>query len=319
MEKCVWILCASLVLLCSPTAADAAFPTSCADTCLGDYYGVDCSSLCQDVGGGGGVICDLTEALSDPAATVYAFAESGTFLVFGTKGGTEFCCDDTDDFTAGRLRIDTDDDDDLICLTPTGGECDPVGDTCTFGSSSDWDETTWVKTNGGDDRVFGSDYNTNCGPFDTYYCDDIELGTGDTNQGDHAEAGDGGDRIGGTGDKGIYAYGDAGRDKIRGSDGPNVLYGGSNNGVIFGGSDDDYIDLDPGDGPPVSKQWANGLDGDDEIWGDVTDDKLCGDWADDGDEDDIYGSSGSDKCTYPGEDSFDSCETDDYMCDGAPF
>lgn len=319
MEKCVWTLLTCLALLCPPTIAAAAFPTDCSDDCLGDFDEAPCGALCQDVGGGGGIVCDLGEVLSDPVSTVYAFAESGTFLVFGTKGGTEFCCDNTDDFTAGRLRIDTDADDDLVCLIPTGGECDPPSDTCTFGSSSDWDETTWVLTHRGDDRVFGSDYDTDCGPFKTNYCDDIQLGMGDTDEGNHAEAGAGGDRISGIGDKGIYVLGEAGRDKISGSDGPNVLYGGYNNDVIYGGSEDDYIVLGHGDGAPVTRQWANGLDGADEIFGDTTNDKLCGDWDTDDEVDIIDGSSGTDTCTHPTEDSFTDCNTDDYYCDAPPF
>jgi Ca2+-binding RTX toxin-like protein len=319
MEKCVKILVCFCFLLLSPTMAGATFPDNCDHACLGDYQSVSCSSLCGDITGG--VHCDLSEAGSDPAAIVYGFATAGDFLVFGSKGGTKFCCDDTDDFTANHLRIDTDADDDTVCVGRPGVVCDPPTTTCDWDAHSDWDFPTLIKTYGGDDDVYASDFGTSCGPLASYYCDDIELGTGGT-YGDYAEGGGGGDRIGGVGTVPLIIYGEGGRDKIRGPDatsGMNYLYGGLANDVIYGGSGDDYIVVGPGDGAPVTKQWANGLDGEDTVLGDVTDDVLCGDWDTDSDDDTIGGSSGSDRCTHPTEDTLTSCETNDTFCNDAPF
>jgi hypothetical protein len=318
MENCAWALMICLAAALSPTIANAAFPTDCSDSCLGDYQDASCNSLCYDQTSD--MRCDFQEALSDPAANVYAFADGGTFLVFGDKGGTAFCCDEGD-FTANYVIIDTDDSADLVCAGHPGGPCDPPSATCTWNTSSDWDYPTLIRTRGESDTVYGSDYDTSCGPDETQYCDDIELGAGASggSYGDYAEGGDGGDRIGAVGAYGILAYGDEGRDRIKASDGDSDLYGGSENDVLIGGTGDDYLVLGNGDAPPVPKQWANGLTGTDTVLGDVTDDIICGDWDTDSATDTVSGSSGSDRCTHPTEDTLTSCETTDTLCNNAPF
>lgn len=324
MEKCVRILLTSLVVLLNPVVASAAFPANCEDNCMGDWDSdagpgaPTCDSLCQD--DSGVVRCVFRGAL-DPATTVYAYSDSGDFVIFGEMGGDLFCCDDSD-VTFDSIFIETDADDDVVCLRPYnlgGDECSPDDahtNTCTFDTDSDWDDTTTVRTHRGTDHVSGSNFEDGCG-YNTPWCDHIDLGVGVSGSGneDRANAGGGGDWINADGDYGAIIWGGNGRDKILGTDGADSLLGGDIDGdVILGADGDDSIEVGNAD-----DNWANGQGGTDTIKGGAHVDTLCGAWGSDGNEDTIRGWGGDDTCIHNTDDVLLTCEEEWTTCPAPEF
>lgn len=314
MKKCVlaWLISIPVFLL--PSANIAAFPSSCDDEDMGNWSTADCDFCSNQVDA---IRCDLQESESDPVAHVWAYSHDGDFVIFGKQDSTLFCCD-SGDLTFDRIIIDTDDDDDLVCLQRYDAGCVPGEDLsetdCGFLSGDeDWDDTAWVRTRDGADTVYGSDHEDGCGHDETYWCDDIEVGTG-SGSSDEAYGGAGGDRIGGYGIVRMKAYGDAGEDAIRGTSGNDIIEGGAGADQIRGLGGDDTIWA--GDGA----NWVNGGDGLDSIYGGVNDDILCGNWDDDTETDVIvaYGQDVEDICASDPEDSMTGCDgNEQYECEAA--
>ncbi len=203
-----------------------------------------------------------------------------------------------------------------MCLQHYNDDCD-AGESlneeeCGFDVGvEDWDETAWVRTRDGADTVYGSDWATDCGHDETYWCDDIEVGTG-SGSSDEAYGGAGSDRIGGYGNLRMKAYGDAGEDAIRGTSANDIIEGGAGNDQILGlGGDDTIWGGDDDD-------WINGGDGTDSIYGEDDDDFLCGDWDEDDDTDLISGGgdNSGDYCASDPEDTMTGCDgNEQYACE----
>ncbi len=320
MDRYAWFQILFIVAVSWPAQANATFPTSCDNNSdLGDWNNEDCDSVCTNITGA--IRCDLQSGGSDPVGKIYAYSHDGDFIIFGKIDSDLFCCDSSDSLTFDRLIVDTDDSGDTVCLSHPDGNCDAGGSlddaALDFETGNEgWDETTWVRTRDGDDTVYGADYDDDCGHGGTYWCDDIEVGIGDS-VGDKVYAGDGGDRIGGYGSEGMYAEGQDGEDAIHGTSGDDRLHGGNDDDVIRGAAGDDIITTGPGN------NWAHGGTGYDGIDGHNGNDTLCGDWEDDGEEDDLLAAGealgGEDICADSESDYLDDCEDLRTLCPSAPW
>ena len=169
--------------------------------------------------------------------------------------------------------------------------------------------------------MYGSDYDYQCGHSWSYWCDDIELGSG-SSSGDVAYAGDGSDRVAGNGGVGMYAAGEEGEDKLRGTDDGDRLHGGDDADVIDGRDGIDTITTGTGG---ATENWVNGGDGADVIEGNTDDDVLCGFVSASGQDGDVdlinaISTVDSDICYDDSEDSLSNCETVvDGRCPNPPF
>jgi len=242
---------------------------------------------------------------------------AGNPYIYGTLGGTNFCCD-SDDFTATSAvdaTISADGGDDVICLqdSTTGSCLDEVTGMQVWGAAAT------INGQNGEDEIYTCPSGS--------YADDIDGG----NDGDFIKTYGGADEIWGGGGADTIHAGD-GDDTVYGEEQADIIRGGSNDDVLEGGDHGDTIDGDAdadvirggGDG-----DYLYGGTGADEMVGDGGVDYLGGNDGDDclcGGSFGIGGTSNVDSSndTMNGDGDTDDCYyVDDYPevdvvsnCDG---
>ena len=217
-----------------------------------DSYDANCSTYCGYDSVDGRIECDGFAV--NAADTVYALSDpdGGDYpAIFGSAGGTLFCCDDTG-WDGVPIYIATKGGNDAIYLRD--GE-------------SNWNETSEVWSGADNDTVYGSNYD--CG---AYPCDAIYPGNSGGESMDHVYAGGGPDKVQAPVD-------DTGENWLEGEDGDDKLWGGPNDDLLFGGSGSDQILCGAGDDYAEGgddADWIQGNEGVDELYGQGGLDRLCG-------------------------------------------